>query len=112
MPDYILHLYAAMVTVVAAVFFFANRILTKRNRAYQQWQQQEHKKLLKTRLTYVKVVSCSDSSFWYADHIGEVFPVLNTFSDEVLVRTPSGYSNIIRNSDFIEIRYNSEKSSN
>lgn len=47
----------------------------------------------------VRVIACSDCSFWYARHIGGIFAVLYCDRDEWVVRTPDGTTNIIKTCD-------------
>ena len=48
----------------------------------------------------LKIISCCDSKMWYAEHVGDIVPLLRIYSDgEFLSREPAGYSNIIRKGD-------------
>lgn len=45
------------------------------------------------------ITGCSNSSYWYADKIGEVVKFLGHDRDEFITREPSGYVNIIKAPD-------------
>lgn len=45
------------------------------------------------------ITGCSNSSYWYADKIGEVVKFLGIDRDEFITREPSGYVNIIKAPD-------------
>jgi hypothetical protein len=45
------------------------------------------------------ITGCSNSSYWYADKIGEVVKFLGHDRDEFITREPSGYVNIIKTPD-------------
>lgn len=45
------------------------------------------------------ITHCSDSHMWYADHLGKIVPLINTYADEYLSREPAGYTNIVRKQD-------------
>lgn len=47
----------------------------------------------------IKIVSCSDSMFWYKEYVGEEFGVIGEDPTEFVVKTPSGYLNIVRKID-------------
>lgn len=51
----------------------------------------------------LKVISCDDSSKWYANKIGESFPLLRIGDHECYVATMDSYNtgNFITNCDFI-----------
>lgn len=55
-------------------------------------------------ITKVKVKGYSDSLFWYANHVGEVFVTINETAEDYLVRASDGYSNIILKKDCEEVK--------
>lgn len=59
----------------------------------------------------LKVISCNDSKKWYADRIGESFPLLRIGDHECYVATYDSYNtgNFISNCDF-EVEYEKEES--
>jgi hypothetical protein len=56
----------------------------------------------------IRVITCSDSLFWYANHIGKVFTTINETAEDYLVREPSGYTNIILKKDCEEVSNDGE----
>jgi hypothetical protein len=60
----------------------------------------------------LKVISCDDNRKWYADKIGESFPLIRIGDRECYVSTHDSYNtgNFISNCDF-EVEYE-EKESN
>lgn len=51
----------------------------------------------------IVITDCSDSLYWYNSHVGEEFEVINKGWGDYLVRTPSGYTNIVKENDCMEI---------
>jgi hypothetical protein len=51
----------------------------------------------------IRIVKCSDAMFWYADFVGCEFVVICEDIREYIVRTPGGYSNIVKKLDAIII---------
>lgn len=47
----------------------------------------------------IEVVSCTDGMRWYAGHVGETFPLLREFADELKTREPAGYTNFVLRKD-------------
>jgi hypothetical protein len=44
---------------------------------------------------FIRITGCTDGMRWYADHVGEEFPLLAAFSDEYKTREPAGYTNFV-----------------
>ncbi|WP_345969610.1 hypothetical protein WCX72_09805 [Sulfurimonas sp. HSL1-6] len=47
----------------------------------------------------IRIISCSDPMMWYADHIGEIFPLIREEGGSYLTREPAGYTNVVRLAD-------------
>lgn len=47
------------------------------------------------RTAHLKIVNCSDPSFWYSRHVGRELPYVGRYSDGWKARELAGYSNII-----------------
>jgi hypothetical protein len=52
-------------------------------------------------LRKVKIVKCSDQSYWYRNSIGKVYDARIGYPGTVLVRADDGYANYIFGSDFV-----------
>ena len=53
-------------------------------------------------IEYAMVESCSDPKYWYADKIGQVFPIVSYGESESYVKTGDSYNtgNYIQNKDW------------
>jgi hypothetical protein len=54
----------------------------------------------------LKITKCKDSLLWYASNIGDTFYAYREYDDSYLVRSLSGYSNIIYKCDCEIIKEN------
>jgi hypothetical protein len=51
----------------------------------------------------ILIIDCSDSLYWYRNHIDQEFDVIKEFEESYKVRTPNGYTNFIQKEDAIEV---------
>ncbi len=51
-------------------------------------------------VTYqIRVIKASNPSYWYADNVGDTFPILREVQEGYMTREPAGYLNIIYKQD-------------
>lgn len=47
----------------------------------------------------LRITGCSDPKFWYANHVGDIVPLVREYEIEYISREPEGYTNIVKKCD-------------
>lgn len=54
---------------------------------------------MKNKNQSIEIKKASKNDYWYSKYIGGIYPVVQEDAECYIVRTPSGYSNMVLKSD-------------
>jgi len=57
--------------------------------------------MMKLNQLYISIQQCSDKRKWYANQVGEFYPLIEVCGDEYKTRAADGYINFIERRDAI-----------